>query len=909
MFDRPFRSPYFIAFLSSLFFVMWASDGAVADAAASKDKSGGKQEDTVYSVAVSQWWVAGPLDQRLPALGGAEAGDEIDYAQLLAEPSLPISDLNLSGDGKISGTGDLNWHPVDGPTVALSPDADTARVAWMATRIQTDRFLHATLKVTGDQRFKVFVDGAEVAARTDLAEKKEDPAAKADLQLEAGSYWLVVKTLAEPGAESWSIRAQIEVPGISTAQIEVQIEVPGTSASSAERPLKSSIRTGRIAARGLSLDDLLDVDRYSRLELSPDGRWLAMAGSRPAVPAEHREQWIDIIDVQNGEIVRSLRGEESNFGWLPEQDEPTLFYSLPSKTNDEAAVLYLSRLLGGAQQKVTEPIEHLRALTAMPDGSGWIAEIGQPAEADERGFKRYRALPDRWAGWRDASYFVFIDPSGKRRRLTVGGQSVTLLDIRFDGGAMVLSRTLYGSTERPYFTTELLEVDLGSLEQRLLSTFKWFGAATYSPDGKTLLVTGSPLLFGELGNASEPHTIANEYDTQAYLMPVEDPAAVRALTRDFDPAILGATWSRDDGLIYFEAQDRTWSRMYRFDPQGDGTFVELPSATDTLSEPTVAAGRLAYVGSSPNRPYAVFVQGTDTNASPELLVDPSAERMQDVQFGEVKPWTFTSAAGDEILGRVYYPPNFDAGRTYPLLVYYYGGTVPVDRTFGGRYPKELWAARDYVVYVPQPSGAIGFGQEFSARHVNAWGRRTADEIIEGTRKLLAESEYLDPERVGCLGASYGGFMTMYLQTRTDIFSAAISHAGISNLASYWGKGWWGFLYSAAASAESMPWNNRELYVDQSPLYSADKIQTPLLLLHGDADTNVPPVESHQMYTALKLLGKEVELIEIGGENHTILTYPKRKLWAQTVIAWFDRWLKDQPEAWEHLWGGDEEPKG
>ncbi|MEO1369049.1 MAG: prolyl oligopeptidase family serine peptidase, partial [Acidobacteriota bacterium] len=277
----------------------------------------------------------------------------------------------------------------------------------------------------------------------------------------------------------------------------------------------------------------------------------------------------------------------------------------------------------------------------------------------------------------------------------------------------------------------------------------------------------------------------------------------------------------------------------------------------------------------------------------------------------VRDWSFTSKDGDEILGRVYLPPGADesAAGDYPLIVYYYGGTAPVGRGFGGRYPKELWAAQGFVVYVLQPSGTTGFGQEFAARHVNAWGRQTADEILEGTELFLEAHPFVDPERVGAIGASYGGFMTMYLQTRSDLFAAAVSHAGISNLASYWGQGWWGYLYSDAASAGSFPWNNKELYVEQSPLYAADKITTPLLLLHGDADTNVPPVESHQMYTALEVLGKEVELIEIGGQNHTILSLEERRLWTRTILAWFSHHLKDEPHMWQHLWGTEDEPKG
>jgi dipeptidyl aminopeptidase/acylaminoacyl peptidase len=142
---------------------------------------------------------------------------------------------------------------------------------------------------------------------------------------------------------------------------------------------------------------------------------------------------------------------------------------------------------------------------------------------------------------------------------------------------------------------------------------------------------------------------------------------------------------------------------------------------------------------------------------------------------------------------------------------------------------------------------------------------------------------------------------MLLQTRTDMFAAAIAHAGISSISSYWGEGYWGFLYSAIATADSYPWSRKDLYVAQSPLFHADKISTPLLLLHGSVDTNVPPGESTQLFTALKLLGREVEYIQILDQDHHILTYNKRILWTKTILAWFDRWLKYEPEWWQFLY--------
>ena len=189
----------------------------------------------------------------------------------------------------------------------------------------------------------------------------------------------------------------------------------------------------------------------------------------------------------------------------------------------------------------------------------------------------------------------------------------------------------------------------------------------------------------------------------------------------------------------------------------------------------------------------------DRGPAVELLA-PGSEAYRDVEFGAVEEWSFHSRRGATIQGRVYYPPDFDPEGRYPAIVYYYGGTFPTQRTFGGRYPKNWWAGKGYVVYVLQPSGAVGFGQQFSALHVNDWGDLAGGDILEGVEKFLQAHPFVDPERVGCIGASYGGFMTQWLLTRTERFAACVSHAGISFLGSYWGEGYWGYAYSAVATA-------------------------------------------------------------------------------------------------------------
>jgi dipeptidyl aminopeptidase/acylaminoacyl peptidase len=307
-----------------------------------------------------------------------------------------------------------------------------------------------------------------------------------------------------------------------------------------------------------------------------------------------------------------------------------------------------------------------------------------------------------------------------------------------------------------------------------------------------------------------------------------------------------------------------------------------------------------YLGSGTNswpKAYSIDLKTGKT----KLIDDSDAVNYAHVKLGEVKDWEFVSKRGQRVIGRYYLPPNFDEKKKYPTIVYYYGGTTPVGRDFGGRYPKQHYAANGFVVLVLQPSGTIGFGQEFSAAHVNAWGEITADEIIEGTIKFSAQHNFVNVDKIGCMGASYGGFMTMYLLTQTDIFATAISHAGISSISSYWGEGFWGYSYSAEASANSFPWNNRELYIDKSPLFNAHKVVTPLLLLHGADDTNVPVGESIQMFTALKLLGKPVDHIQIKGEDHHILKYGRRIEWTNTILAYFTKHLKGEEGWWNEMY--------
>ena len=380
---------------------------------------------------------------------------------------------------------------------------------------------------------------------------------------------------------------------------------------------------------------------------------------------------------------------------------------------------------------------------------------------------------------------------------------------------------------------------------------------------------------------------------------------VRPLTKDFDPSVQRVTWSKADGKIYFSAENRDYVHLYSLDP-ATGSIEQQPVGGDYIYRWDIAAhapviAHLAYNTLEPASAYVTKMEKNAKNRAKQWLLFDGKTALGDAQVGTCQDWNFKNSRGDTVYGRLYLPADFDAQKQYPMIVYYYGGCSPVSRYFESPYAPQYWNSLGYVAYIIEPSGATGFGQEWASRHVNTAGRGPADDIIEGVKQICREHPFINSKKIGCMGASYGGFMTQYLQTQTDIFAAAVSHAGIANHTSYWGEGYWGYNYSEVSMANSYPWSHRQLYVDQSPLFNADKIHTPLLLLHGNADTNVPLIESLQMFTALKLLGREVALVEVEGENHHILEYTKREKWLATQMAWFARWLKDDPTWWEALY--------
>lgn len=761
-----------------------------------------------------------------------------------------------------------------GLVTLAAPDGENL-IYVVSTNIRADRFMKGKLKVTSPVRWEAYIDGVSRMKKENADDSLTAKAAR-DIALRMEperDYKVTIKLLAHKDDK---------------AAPAFKCEVVADKGYE-----KVNVFSGHDLKRRFALDNTVYGNRVIDVAMSPSGKylytryWYNYSKDRQHVFAQ-------LTDTKTGKVL--LANAKDGMRWMPKSDK--MYYTATAATGNNIIVLDPATL---TEEILLAEIPAER-FTWAPTEDFLIYYPSEKGQPEQGPLKRIATPRDRIPGFRGRSFLAKYDiKKGTTERLTYGYHTTYLNDIRTDGAKILFSTYAEDVTTRPFGKSSYYQLDFNTYEiDTLVAESGFVDGATYSPDGTQVLFVGSAEAFDEIGKNSH-HPIPNAYDKQAFIMDLAT-REVTPITKDFDPSVSVLQWNVADKHIYFTTEDKDEVNIYRYSTTKK-SFEQLPlevSVIQRFSLPTQSAAMAAYYGQDDHTAGVGYLFDMKKMRS-RLIADPMKPILEDIELGETHEWNFTASDGTTIHGKYCLPPSFDPEKKYPLIVYYYGGTTPTVKGISNPYCAQLFASRDYVVYVIQPSGTIGYGQEFAGRHVNAWGKRTADDIIEGTKKFCEEHPYVDAGRIGCLGASYGGFMTQYLQTQTDIFAAAISHAGISNVTSYWGEGYWGYSYNAVAAADSYPWQNPDLFTKQGSLFNADKINTPLLLLHGTVDTNVPIGESIQLFNALKILGKEVEFVQVEGEDHFVADYAKRVLWHNTIMAWFARYLQDSPEWWNELY--------
>ena len=751
----------------------------------------------------------------------------------------PLS-LDAVGQAPVSDADKLPSAPAEGYALHL-----------MQFDLENTAYGKAKFNVSEVKDWQLYVDGK-------LTDKQE-------MALEPGTHEVVLKYLSAPG-ESVKPKVSVDSDG------------------------EFSLHQGQ--SRLYTLADAMHGTKCAGVQVSPDGKYLIVTYLTSLKEGRSETVYCVKETLTGKEVAR--RSEPIR--WMPLSGD---YYFVRQGVSGRQLVSVSPAT--GFERVIAEglpegnfsisPAEDYLLYTLVQEGPKERKEIYEVIDPD-----------DRQPGWRNRTYVAKYDlKSGLMQPVTVGYRNAWVSDISADGREALLMVSTHRMGKRPTTLFSVYRMDMQTLEvDTLVEDDGFISHALFAPDARQVLIQGSPEALGGVGMNVEKGQTPSMIDSQLFLMNVAD-RKVTPLTRTFNPSVRSVQWNLSDGQIYFTAENRDCYSLYRLDPSsGKIALLDVPEEMVLAFSLADKAPVMAFYGESAANSHRIYTMNLKKQKA-ELREDLSEKLLKGIRLGRCEDWNFVSSRGDTIYGRYYLPPYFDESKKYPMIVYYYGGCSPTSRNFDTLYPFHAYAAQGYVVYVVQPSGATGFGQQFSARHVNTFGDYVADDIIEGTKKFVNAHPYVNGKKIGCLGASYGGFMTQYLQTKTDIFAAAISHAGISDHTSYWGEGYWGYSYSEVSGANSYPWANPELFVDHSPLYNADKIHTPLLFLHGSVDTNVPVGESIQMYTALKLLGRETALVVVDGQNHHIRDYSRRILWQNTIFAWFAKWLQDDASWWNAMY--------
>jgi len=358
------------------------------------------------------------------------------------------------------------------------------------------------------------------------------------------------------------------------------------------------------------------------------------------------------------------------------------------------------------------------------------------------------------------------------------------------------------------------------------------------------------------------------------------------LTKELDLNTASPQWSDDGQNIYFIIEDNMKSQLAKYSLK-DQTISRITPPNYYISgwakNYVVRNGKIGLILSNTNSPDEVFFYD-EGNLSQQS--HHNSELLSSKKILETETISFIATDGEELFGMMIKPDNFDPSKKYPLIIRMHGGPVSQYGLYFS-YDWQLFAASDYVVMAINPRGSSGRGLDFQKVIFADWGNIDADDISELADYAISLG-YIDENKLGLGGWSYGGMLTNYVIAKDQRFKAATSGAGIANILSGFGDDQYIREYIAEMGT---PWDNTETWLRVShPFLNANKIVTPTLFLVGEKDYNVPLIGSEQMYQALKHLNIPTELVVYPGEHHSFSTPSYNKDVLERYLAWYKKYL-------------------
>ena len=424
----------------------------------------------------------------------------------------------------------------------------------------------------------------------------------------------------------------------------------------------------------------------------------------------------------------------------------------------------------------------------------------------------------------------------------------------------------------------LVSVDGGQARNITTANKAWDGTPLYSPDGHYIAYRcqATP------GYESDCFKLAL-YDRQT--------GTTCIVTPDFDDWVEDFAWSSDCSKIYFTADVRGYMPIYE---------LTLATGKITRQVPDVAAsgaitdskGNFFFTNSTTGKPNALYRYELKKKRTTQLTHYNDALEAE-VDFRPSEELWIKGAAGDSMEIFIVKPHNFDPNKRYPLIMNVHGGPQ-MQWMNSFRADWQVYPGAGYVVAYPNPHGSTGRGQAYCAAISKDWGGKVFEDVMLAA-DTLSRLSYVDPDRMACMGWSYGGYMMNWLQGHTKRFKCLASMMGLYDTPSMWGTT--EELWFPNHEFGGQPWNS-DLYQKWNPSASVKNFSTPTLILTGERDYRVSYTQSLQYFNALQTLGVPSRLIVFSNDGHWPSNMKSMPVYYNAHLEWFHRWLGGDPAPWD-----------
>ncbi|OGO61866.1 MAG: hypothetical protein A2032_05430 [Chloroflexi bacterium RBG_19FT_COMBO_49_13] len=389
-----------------------------------------------------------------------------------------------------------------------------------------------------------------------------------------------------------------------------------------------------------------------------------------------------------------------------------------------------------------------------------------------------------------------------------------------------------------------------------------------------------------------------------WIVPTDGSAAARNLTEKYDlhisawtindlgqPETMSPTWSTDGQTIYFPVVYHGSSLLYAISTDGKDlrTIIGEGGVVGSFTFDQ-KQNRLAYFFGRMDDPAQIRFRESLT-LNDQLLVSVNQNLLNQIDLGQIEEEWIVGPAENKVQGWILKPPKFDPGKKYPSILEIHGGPLT---QYGNLFMHEFYflAANGYVVHFCNPRGGRGYGEDHAKAIWGGWGDADYADLMAWT-DYVAQKPYIDAERMGVGGGSYGGYMTVWIIGHTQRFKAAVTMRCVSNLISMWGSSDYNWTFQQILS-DKPPFEDLQKFWDHSPIKYIGNAKTPTLVIHNEMDLRCPIEQGEQVFVALKRLGVDTEMVRFPDEFHGLSRTgrtDRRIARLNHILRWFDKYLK------------------